>query len=135
MVTLLVTGSSSDNDRIEIIKSNGDVRTCPQSSNYPLEVSSAAGGYSINARSVTICGGYGVSSRRSDCYTLEDGKWELAGNLVNARSYYDDVYCLKDYYQGMKRQFYAPCFTLSVKIELNDDNVQYFIYEFSCWCC
>ena len=66
MVTLLVTGYPRiGNDRIEIIKSNGDVKTCPQSSNYPLDVGSAAGGYSNNARSVSICGGYGDSLRRS----------------------------------------------------------------------
>ena len=44
--------------------------------------------------------------------------------MVKARSYYNDVYNLKDCYQGMKQQFYASCFTLAVsKIELNDDNV------------
>ena len=85
MVTLLITGYYSGNDRIEIIKPTGDVKTCPQSSNYPLEVSSAAGGYSNNARSVSICGGYDYS-RRSECYTLEDGKWAPAGNLDNAKS-------------------------------------------------
>ena len=82
MVTLLVTGMYSGSEVMEIIKSNGDVKTCPQSSNYPLEaleVRGAAGGYSNNAHSVSICGGiYGASSARSECYTLENGKWAPA---------------------------------------------------------
>jgi len=85
MVTLLVTGSNSGNDRIEIIKPNGDVKTCPQSSNYPLKVRDAAGGYSNNEGSVSICGGLD-GSYRSECYTLEKSKWEPAGNLKNARN-------------------------------------------------
>ena len=87
MVTLLVTGAHSGNDRIEIIKPNGDVKTCPQSSNYPLEVRLAAGGYSNNEGSLSICGGWD-GSRRSECYTLESSKWEHAGSLVNARSHH-----------------------------------------------
>ena len=53
-------------------------------------------------------------------------------SMVNARSYYNDVHLLKDYYQGMKYQFYAPCFTLATikKGKLNDDSIPYFIYDF-----
>ena len=83
MVTLLVTGYDSGNDRIEIIKSNGDVETCPQSFNYPLDVHNAAGGYSNNEGSLSICGGYD-GSYRSECYKLENNKWEAAGNLIQA---------------------------------------------------
>ena len=84
MVTLLVTGSYSGSNVMEIIKPNGEVKTCPQSSNYPLDVGFAAGGYSNNASSVTICGGWD-RSRRSECYTLEKSRWKPAGILENAR--------------------------------------------------
>ena len=56
-----------------------------KSSNYPFDVWDAAGGYSNSASSVTICGGSDGSLERSECYTLENGKWALAGSLDNAR--------------------------------------------------
>ena len=86
MVTLVVTGRYSGSDRIEIIKPNGAVKICPQSSNYPLKVWVAAGGYSNNEGSLSICGGTDGSKNRAECYTLENSKWEAAGSLVNARS-------------------------------------------------
>ena len=92
MVTLLVTGTGSGSEVIEIIKPNGEVKTCPQSNNYPRNVYGTAGGYSNNAKSVTICGGYDGSSYRTECYSLEEAKWKDAGTMATARYHHGASY-------------------------------------------
>ena len=54
--------------------------------------------------------------------------------MVNARSYYNDVYGLKDYYQVMKLQFLYSIVTLArYQIELNDDTFNISFMIFVCW--
>jgi len=87
MVTLLVTGYPwSGSGRMEIIKENGETKTCPQSYDYPLEVSNA-GGSIWDDGTIVICGGFDGSSVESKCYTMKNGEWQLnSENLITVRS-------------------------------------------------
>ena len=53
---MLVTGSNSGNEKIEIVKENGDTTDCPQMTNYPLDVNYAAGA-SFPDKTTVVCGG------------------------------------------------------------------------------
>ena len=59
MVTIVVTGTGNDElqRRMEIIKENGETKTCPQSSDYPIEQDKSAGSY-LSDDTIVICGGY-----------------------------------------------------------------------------
>ena len=61
---------------MEIIKDNGDTKTCPQSLDFPLEVEDASGGV-LDDGKITICGGLDASfTPRSECHTLTNGVWQ-----------------------------------------------------------
>ena len=85
MVSLVVNGEENENQRIEIIKENGDTEVLPESSEYPLDTVGTAGA-SLPDKSYVICGGgdywLGVTS---ECYKLTNGQWELFGKLQTAR--------------------------------------------------
>ena len=83
MVTMLVTGSNSGNEQIEIVKENGDTTVCPQMTNYPLDVTYAAGA-SFPDKTTVVCGGYD-NGYRADCYKLTKSQWESFGQLQIAR--------------------------------------------------
>ena len=85
MVTMLVTGSGSGNEQIEIVKENGDTIDCPQMTNYPLGVEKAAGA-SFSDKTTVVCGGsLRDNESRDDCYKLTNSKWESFGKLQTAR--------------------------------------------------
>ena len=84
MVTVLVTGYPRDSGkRMEIIMANGDVKTCPHSSDYPIEVDDAAGSYANNG--LQLCGGWDGSSSRDKCYKWQNGTWTETQTLKQAR--------------------------------------------------
>jgi len=87
MVTLLVTGlPNSGRGRMEIIKENGETKTCSISYDYPLEVDGAAG--SVWDDGIVICGGrYDSGDKTTKCYTMKNGEWQLnSEKLQTARS-------------------------------------------------
>ena len=84
MVTMLVTGSNSGNEKIEIVKENGDTTVCPQMTNYPLDVYAAAGA-SFPDKTTVVCGGQDEYVFRADCYKLKNSQWESFGQLQTAR--------------------------------------------------
>ena len=93
MVILLVSGHSDPRlpDQkskaiMEIIDREGNINVCPQIANYPLEIEMAAGLY-LPEILITVCGGkdkYWL--RRTECHTLENGQWQLVGNLEIGRN-------------------------------------------------
>ena len=86
MVSLVVNGPMDDNQRIEIIKENGDTVVLPKSSEYPLDAAETAGA-SLPDKSFVICGGHDqfLGKVTSECYKLTNGQWELFGKLQTAR--------------------------------------------------
>ena len=73
---------------MEIIQENFETRTCPKSTNFPLEVYGAVGSYMVGNQNLIICGGNDGSSKRvSDCYHFVDDKWKKMNNgLTTGRS-------------------------------------------------
>ena len=88
MVSLVVNGPMDDNQRIEIIKENGDTIVLPKPSEYPLDAIKTAGA-SLPDKSFVICGGredlLNHYFYKSECYKLTNGQWELFGKLQTAR--------------------------------------------------
>ena len=86
MVTVLVTGyPQSGKGKIEIIKENFQTEVCNQMQQYPLEVYDASGSTWKDGK-LFICGGED-SSKKSQCYTLDNGVWQLnIENLQTARN-------------------------------------------------
>ena len=89
LVTALVTGSSLDQDLVEmeIIEDSGVTRVCPQALNYPIYVQQAAGSL-LPDNTILICGGQQPGSNQHECYTLKNSKWEEGGNLLTERTSY-----------------------------------------------
>ena len=86
MYTILVTGHpKSGSGRIEIIKEDFKTKVCSNMPEYPLEIFNAAGSMRKNGK-LSLCGGYS-GSYRSECYTLENGKWtKNSDNLQSPRN-------------------------------------------------
>ena len=89
MVSLMVNGPMNDNQKIEIIKENGDTIVLNKSSEYPLDATGTAGA-SLPDKSFVICGGQEPLGPHhyimiSACYKLTNGRWELFGKLQTAR--------------------------------------------------
>ena len=91
MVSLIVNGHDGysfghGNQRIEMIKENGDTIVLPKSSEYPLDARKTAGA-SLPDKSFVICGGHVwfLGKATSECYKLTNGQWELFGKLQTAR--------------------------------------------------
>ena len=71
--------------QIEIIMEDFKTEVCNQMQQYPLEVESAAGSTWKDGK-LSICGGVD-GSRKSQCYTLNNGVWQLnIENLQTARN-------------------------------------------------
>ena len=67
---------------------NGETKTCPHNSDFPLEVVYAEGS-NWEDGTLVVCGGYkGGYISTSQCYTLKNGKWQLnnGNNLQTARN-------------------------------------------------
>jgi len=79
MVQLLVTGLPYTG-RMEIIQENDEVRTCSTSTNFPLDVSYAAGSYMVDSQKIIICVGYDEDNSRSECYQFVNGEWQQMNN-------------------------------------------------------
>ena len=81
MVTILVTGTPRETGTmIEVITENLETKVCSQMPKYPLEVSSAAGGYWKDGK-LAICGGSDPPERFSKCHLLENGEWNEIESL------------------------------------------------------
>ena len=83
------TGENDDNQRIEIIKTNGDTLVMPKFSNYPFAVADSSGAF-LPDKSFVLCGGYSKENfmALNICYKLKNGQWDLFGNLQSFRRYH-----------------------------------------------